>query len=228
MDWINEEAIAKLTKLEVLDCSENELKWLPATMGYLTNLKELNFNCNYIEFLHDSLEDLVNLEVLECASNLLVDLPDSIGNLVNLKELDCSSNKLDKLPDSFVNLTSLKKLNCQSKILQFSQEISTFINSIEETHTDNTEPVSIKNCYKINNYVATQVAKLALLENRTCPVELTPLSDFDKLVVFSCGHVCGKQNRVFDSCPECRNKLGYVILEKSSLGTSSKLEPPEQ
>jgi hypothetical protein len=111
----------------------------------------------------------------------------------------------------------LKKLNCQSKILQLNQEISTFINSIEETHTDSTEPTDVKESYKINNYVATQVGKLALLENRTCPVELTPLSDFDKLVVFSCGHVCGKQNRVFHSCPECRNNLGYVILEKSSI-----------
>jgi Leucine-rich repeat (LRR) protein len=217
MDWISEDIIAKLTKLEVLDCSENELKWLPVTMGYLTHLKELNFSCNYIEYLHDALEDLVNLEVLDCSANLLLDLDDSIGNLINLKELDCSYNHLDKLPDSFVNLTSLKKLNCKDRRIEINPEILSFINSIEETHIDKTEPKQTIESYKINNYVAAQVGKLALLENKTCPVELTPLSDFDKLVVFSCGHVCGKQNRVFDSCPECRNKMGYVILSKEEI-----------
>lgn len=217
MDWIDEGVFSELTKLEIFDCSENELKWLPSSFYCLTNLKELNFSCNYIEFLHDTLADLVNLEVLDCSYNLLLDLDDSIGNLINLKELNCSCNHLDKLPNSFINLTSLRKLNCKDRRIEINPEILSFINSIEEVRIDKVEPKETVDCYKINKYVATQVAKLSLLENKTCPVELTPLSDFDKLVVFSCGHICGKQNRVINSCPECRNKMGYVILEKSSI-----------
>lgn len=217
IDWIDEEAFAELTKLEIFDCSENELKWLPESICELTHLKELNFSCNHIEFLWNCLADLNNLEVLDCSCNLLVDLDDSIGNLTKLRELDCSLNHLDRLPNTFINLTSLKKLNCKDRRIEFNPEILSFINSIEEVYMDKTEPKETIDCYKINKYVATQVAKLALIENRTCPVELTPLSDFDKLVVFSCGHICGKQNRVINSCPECRNKQGYVILEKSSI-----------
>lgn len=217
IDWIDEEAFGKLTKLEIFDCSENELKCLPLSIYEMKNLRELDFRTNCIEYLSDSIGDLINLEVLKCPWNILAELPDSIGNLVNLKELDCAFNRLCKLPDSIINLTSLKKLDCRDKLLDFNPEVFEFVKSIEDVDSDLTEPVQIQDCYKINNYVATQVAKLALLENKTCPVELTPLSDFDKLVVFSCGHVCGKQNRVINSCPECRNKMGYVILSKEEI-----------
>ncbi|KAJ7395968.1 Protein LAP2 [Pitangus sulphuratus] len=119
--------ISKLTKLQILELRENQLKILPKTMSRLTQLERLDLGSNeFTEVFIGTLKQLTyldvsknNIEVVEEGSlkkvttlkideNQLIYLPDSIGGLISVEELDCSFNEIETLPSSVGQLSNIR------------------------------------------------------------------------------------------------------------------------
>ncbi|KAI3827548.1 hypothetical protein L1987_01625 [Smallanthus sonchifolius] len=87
---IPDNTIGKLTKLQSLDLSNNQITDLPSDFWSLSSLKTLNLSNNRI----------------------FMSLPTNIGNFGSLEKLDLSFNRFfGRLPDSISSLTSLQVFN---------------------------------------------------------------------------------------------------------------------
>jgi Leucine-rich repeat (LRR) protein len=76
-----------------LDLSNNKLTGaLPAEIRRLTKLKILNISNNNMTGLPAELGQLSNLEILDAANNQLTGLPYELGNLKNLKVFNLKNN----------------------------------------------------------------------------------------------------------------------------------------
>ncbi|MDR2499323.1 MAG: leucine-rich repeat domain-containing protein, partial [Tannerellaceae bacterium] len=96
--------LSRLAKLEILDCSYNDLTSL--NVSGLANLKKLDCSDNELTSLKVS--GLSALEVFDCSCNELASL--KLSGLANLKNLNCWSNQLTSLDLS--GLTNLTELDC--------------------------------------------------------------------------------------------------------------------
>ena len=97
--------IEYFTSLEELDCSDNNLMWLPQLPGSLTSL---NCSGNWLPYLEELPSGLTRLE---CADNQIENL---YGLPSNLEYLDCSGNELFYHPSWPLTLTHL---NCSDNKL---------------------------------------------------------------------------------------------------------------
>jgi hypothetical protein len=96
-DWI-----AELENLEVLDLSNNQIRYVPKAIGKLKNLKKLYLHRNMIMFVDPELASLCKLEVLWIWWNSFSLLDDCIDNLKELVNFDIDweqPNKLSLLGD---------------------------------------------------------------------------------------------------------------------------------
>ena len=144
------DGVQHLTKLEVLDCSDN--RGLTSLNG-IQNLTKLRvLNCSYCAI--SSLKELLNLNLEELYCRARIDHDgdpkglttlDGIQNSTNLKVLDCRYNQLTSLADikgcsrllklncSWCKLTSistvscfplLSELNCSSNLIKTTKHVS--------------------------------------------------------------------------------------------------------
>ena len=104
------ESVGRLTHLQKLDLSKNQLRALPESVGWLTQLQTLDLSYNQLTSLPDSLGQLTQLQELNVGYNLLTSLPDSVGRLTQLRSLYLSDNQLRALPESLGRLTQLRSL----------------------------------------------------------------------------------------------------------------------
>ena len=204
--------ISYLPNLEVLNCSCNMIDHLEFDPK-MKKLKILDISCNDMDFIDESIQYLTNLQELDISNNKISFLTSNIGKLTKLTKLDCSHNRLEYLPESLQNLTLLKEFRCEEKCLQISTNVKKFLSTVKTVKLDD----KIQTPPKLTKFTATQICKLALLENKLCPIELAHLADFEKWWVFHCGHLCVLQKQKLYSCPECRNKSGHITIEKSDL-----------
>jgi len=93
----------KLTQLEFLDLTGNELTFLPGGLHGFNRLRWLGLNFNKLEHV-EGIQRLPSLERLYLRGNLLTQLPGEFGNLNKLVELDLHGNQLVNLPLSFDDL----------------------------------------------------------------------------------------------------------------------------
>lgn len=110
--------LLKMTNLQILDLSDNGIKFIPPEIGYLTTLRKLMIWDNYLEVLPPEIGKLTNLVFLDVDHNLLKTLPPEIGNLTNLEQLHLNGNNIQYLPYEIRNLRKveifplfLKKVN---------------------------------------------------------------------------------------------------------------------
>jgi Leucine-rich repeat (LRR) protein len=81
--------VFKQTSVEVLDISHNKLEGaLQAEVRHLTKLRVLDMSNNRFTGVPAEVGQLVYLEVLDLSNNPITGLPYEIGNLRNLKTLD--------------------------------------------------------------------------------------------------------------------------------------------
>jgi Leucine-rich repeat (LRR) protein len=106
-----------LQSLQVLNLSNNRLETLPESLVNLNNLQSLNLTNNQLTSLPEGLGEIANLESLHLFSNELKILPDSLGQLIKLKVLDLTKNKLEKLPESAGQLKALQSLDVRNNQL---------------------------------------------------------------------------------------------------------------
>jgi len=103
-------SLGKLSQLQSLNLSNNQLKALPEWLGQLTQLHSLDLSRNQLQVLPQSLRLLTQLRSLELGGNNLDPLPELLGKLTQLRTLDVSHNQLASLPESLDQLTQLQAL----------------------------------------------------------------------------------------------------------------------
>ncbi|TSK22772.1 Leucine-rich repeat-containing protein 18 [Bagarius yarrelli] len=104
--------LLKLTDLEEVDLSRNQLKRIPDFIGQLIGVLFLDLHSNYIEQLPKSIGQLESLCHLNLCNNSLdsAGLPADIGNLKSLQTLNLGMNRITALPPTMASLSSLKEL----------------------------------------------------------------------------------------------------------------------
>ncbi|KAL1022409.1 hypothetical protein UPYG_G00026590 [Umbra pygmaea] len=105
------EDVKLLPALTVLDVHDNQLTYLPKSIGELEHLQKLNLSHNKLKVLPGELWNLKALTCLQLQQNVLEELPEGVGQLTNLDEIDLSNNQLTAVPDSLGNLSRLIKIN---------------------------------------------------------------------------------------------------------------------
>ena len=107
-----------MTQLTELDCSENQLKQLPAFVGNFKRMMSLNACENELEALPSSLVNLSDLTHLNVGYNKIKEIPICICQLSRLCLLDLSKNQISHLPIAIGQLTDLRSLSLRSNKLQ--------------------------------------------------------------------------------------------------------------
>eukprot|EP00741_Cyanophora_paradoxa_P015980 tig00000042_g15426.t1 len=102
--------LAKLTNLQRLYVSSNQLAALPTEIGRLAALEELYVWNNQLAALPPEIGRLAALEELYVWNNQLTALPPEIGRLAALQWLNVGGNQLTALPSEIGRLAALEKL----------------------------------------------------------------------------------------------------------------------
>ncbi|XP_016084904.1 protein LAP2-like [Sinocyclocheilus grahami] len=99
--------LCRLTTLDELDCSFNEIEALPSTIGQCVNLRTFAADHNLLTQMPPEMGSLKNVTVLFLHSNKLETLPEEMGDMQKLKVINFSDNKLKNLPYSFTKLNQM-------------------------------------------------------------------------------------------------------------------------
>ena len=102
--------IGRLTALQALDLSDNQLTSVPAEIGQLTSLEVLYLANNQLTSLPAEIWQLTSLTYLNLSYTTLTSLPAEIGQLTSLTVLDFEANQLTSLPAEIGQLTLLEEL----------------------------------------------------------------------------------------------------------------------
>uniref|UniRef100_A0A8C7LCN8 Erbb2 interacting protein n=1 Tax=Oncorhynchus kisutch TaxID=8019 RepID=A0A8C7LCN8_ONCKI len=102
--------ISKLTKLQILELRENQLKMLPKSMHKLTQLERLDLGSNEFTEVPEVLEQLTGIKELWMDGNRLTFLPGMLGTLKQLSYLDVSKNNLEMVDEQICGCESLQDL----------------------------------------------------------------------------------------------------------------------
>ena len=111
------DSIGNLRKLEELHVSGNQLVQLPETIGNLFHLDFLAFDRNQIVSIPERIGDLTHLKILFMNNNQIVSIPESISNLQFLEKINSEHNRLGSLPERIGDLQYLEILELGSNML---------------------------------------------------------------------------------------------------------------
>jgi hypothetical protein len=102
-----------------LDCSNNQLTFLPESIVNLTQLKRFDCGINKLLSLPGSIGNLTQLQRFDCGINKLISLPESIGNLTQLQQLYLYDNQLTTIPIQLILCTQLSKFIYYGNPIEF-------------------------------------------------------------------------------------------------------------
>ncbi|KGL89264.1 Protein LAP2, partial [Charadrius vociferus] len=108
----------RLTKLQILELRENQLKILPKTMSRLTQLERLDLGSNEFTEVPEVLEQLSGLKEFWMDGNRLTLIPGFIGTLKQLTYLDVSKNNIEVVEEGISGCESLQDLLLSNNSLQ--------------------------------------------------------------------------------------------------------------
>uniref|UniRef100_A0A2N9J2N5 Ubiquitin-like domain-containing protein n=1 Tax=Fagus sylvatica TaxID=28930 RepID=A0A2N9J2N5_FAGSY len=97
----------------VLVLMNNNIREVPAQLGFLSSLQKLFLNANALfdeSISWEALVSLKNLKVLSLDQNYLTTLPSALGTVTSLRELHVANNRLTSLPIEIGLLTQLQVL----------------------------------------------------------------------------------------------------------------------
>ncbi|TMS08241.1 Erbin [Larimichthys crocea] len=101
------DSIGGLTSLDELDCSFNEIEALPSSVGQCASIRTFAADHNFLTQLPPEMGNWKNATVLFLHSNKLESLPEEMGDMQKLKVINLSNNKLKNLPYSFTKLNQM-------------------------------------------------------------------------------------------------------------------------
>ena len=96
-----------MSKLEILDLSNNTLSHFPMNIGMLTKLENLNIEDNILYSLPEEIGNLNTLVILNANDNHIVNIPTTIDGLINLEQLQLARNELITFPSSLCDIFPL-------------------------------------------------------------------------------------------------------------------------
>ncbi len=137
--------VGKLSNLEYLDLSNNNIEKVPDDLRFLNSLKYLNLGHNKLESLPELSNGLKNLEkivvsdnrfdefpkellslnnihTINLSKNNIKSIPSEIHKLINLYDLSVSKNPINTLPDELFSLPKLESLSLPNE-MKLSKEI---------------------------------------------------------------------------------------------------------
>jgi Leucine-rich repeat (LRR) protein len=148
-----------LVNLELLDLRQNQLaiELIPPELGRLTRLERLLMSKNNLSTLPAEIKTMYGLKELDVANNVLLSVPEEIGCLVrpprsrarlcalsqaylnfpaqlqsNLQKLNVSGNRLLTLPPTVALLTALTKLDIKgNEIHELPSEIGELVSVVK-------------------------------------------------------------------------------------------------
>ena len=101
------EDFARLLRLKILFCSENDFRHLPAVLGECPALEMVGFKANRIEIVHhNAFPPLLRWLIL--TDNRITELPGSIGRCGRLQKLMLAGNQLEQLPAEMAACVNLE------------------------------------------------------------------------------------------------------------------------
>ena len=101
--------LPRLSRLQVLFCSDNQFTAVPAVLGQCPQLRMVGFKANLIRTLPGAALPPA-LRWLILTDNKLDELPAEIGNYQQLQKLMLAGNRLTELPDTLANCHNLELL----------------------------------------------------------------------------------------------------------------------
>lgn len=119
------------TDITSLNLSNNQLTFLPDSIGNLRKLEELYVSGNQLISLPESICNLKNLYLLVVDRNQIVSIPERIGDLHNLTTLFMNNNQIVSIPESIEHLQFLEKINLEHNRLSSLPESIGDLQSLE-------------------------------------------------------------------------------------------------
>ena len=100
-----------LKELKEVSVKANDIKNLPAEVGYAVKVERMNVARNLLSRLPESVVRLPYLLCLDVSDNRLEYLPSAIGDLTHLRVLAAGNNRLESLPTGLGRLIQLERLD---------------------------------------------------------------------------------------------------------------------
>lgn len=130
--------LLKLTNVDEMDLSRNQMQKLPPNIGDLSALKSLDLRGNMLEALPESIGNLAELTYLDLSNNRLTSagLPPTLGSLTNLISLNLGMNQLDALPPTLEALENLESLALFDNLFTEQPDVLTALSNLTNVNLE--------------------------------------------------------------------------------------------
>lgn len=199
----------RLRNLTVLEIASNQLTRLAAAIGKCTDLQKLNIAHNKIKTIPRSIKNLQQLSSLIANNNQINQLHADFAKCKNLRTIDLANNKLKVLPDAFCQLKQLRHLDLShNKLTDLPDNIGQ-VRSLSELNLAHNTLENLPNSLGQISFLF----KLLLNDNilKILPVHFTRLTSLS---------ILNLANNQFDALPEeigQLKKLKHLELQNNQL-----------
>ncbi|KFQ60828.1 Protein LAP2, partial [Pelecanus crispus] len=165
----------RLTKLQILELRENQLKILPKTMSRLTQLERLDLGSNEFTEVPEVLEQLSGLKEFWMDGNRLTLIPGFIGTLKQLTYLDVSKNNIEVVEEGISGCESLQDLLLSSNSLQQLPESIGSLKKVTTLKIDENQLIYLPD--SIGGLISVEELDCSFNEIETLPSSVGQLSN---------------------------------------------------
>ena len=121
--------IIQLSNLKVINLYQNRFEMIPPEIMQISSLTNLYINENELNIIHPQIRQMTKLRTLNLSHNNLKNVPSEIGQLSNLTSLNLSNNKLTTVPSDIGQLSNLTSLKLSDNYLSsIPSEIGHIVN----------------------------------------------------------------------------------------------------
>jgi len=204
-------SIGRLTGLQHLDLSFNQMLHLPGEIGMLPDLRYLDISYNQLTILPDSIGQCGALTTLNATGNQLDSVPLSLGSCRSLQTLSLADNYLTRLPDTLCALPRLTQFTAAFNLLTELPQSIAHMSAVRMLYVDHNRltalPSAIGDLKDLRNLSAGSNL-LTDLPARICSLTAVTYCYFDS-------------NRICDPAPEVRAWLDAYADDINGLHGSS-------
>jgi len=194
--------LKKLSLLEFLDLSYNELSTVDKSIGNLTNLTTLDLSGNVISALPSNIKKLTNLLYLYVNQNSFTSIPQNVKYLTNLVDINFDSNLIETIPDFISGMTNLKAISLDyNKITTIPTSLSKLVN-LEELYLNDNQISELPNIFdNMDNFKVLELKNNNFTSYPTSICEVKRLSELNFVIDYN--------YIVEETMPDCYSNIYY-------------------